>query len=94
MTAHICTTNYFVKSPLGEWQSKNWDPEVGTTTFDEFCTALTKGFGLVEADLADLPFNHTSRMVTLGPGFSVDLAIVNYANWIKAVRTLYGFSIR
>ena len=55
--------------------------------------ALNKGFGPIEADLADLPFNHTSRMVALGPGFSADLSIVNYANWIKAVSP-YGFSIR
>ncbi|SCV73372.1 BQ2448_7298 [Microbotryum intermedium] len=27
--------------PLGSWQERNWDPAVGTNTFDQFCEALT-----------------------------------------------------
>ncbi|KAI0641128.1 peptidase S28 [Trametes meyenii] len=27
-------------NPLGGWQGKNWDPEVGSTGFADFCTAL------------------------------------------------------
>lgn len=32
--------------PLGDWQSKNWDPAVGTTDFDVFCATLAE----VESD--------------------------------------------
>ncbi|RDB14917.1 putative extracellular serine carboxypeptidase [Hypsizygus marmoreus] len=71
-----------IESPLGSWQSKVWNPAVGSTTFDRFCDALNKPFGRLQAT-ADLPFNHSARMVTVAPGLSVDFAIVNYANWIK-----------
>ncbi|KAF8073998.1 serine carboxypeptidase S28-domain-containing protein [Lyophyllum atratum] len=71
-----------LESPLGSWQSKVWDPAVGSTRFDEFCTALNKPFGSFAA-AADLPFNHTARMVTVADGLKVDFAIVNYANYIK-----------
>jgi len=30
------------QSPLGSWQSKNWDPAVGSTAFDQFCKAINK----------------------------------------------------
>lgn len=33
----------------------------------------------------ELPFGHPKRMVSLGQGFSIDLAIINYGNWIKEV---------
>ncbi|KAF8228544.1 peptidase S28 [Tricholoma matsutake] len=72
-----------LESPLGAWQSKNWDPAVGSTAFDDFCAALNKPLGWAPAYLADLPFNHIRRMVTLSPEFSVDLSIINYSRWIK-----------
>ncbi|KAG5653760.1 hypothetical protein H0H81_010847 [Sphagnurus paluster] len=69
-----------LESPLGSWQSKVWDPTVGDKTFDKFCEALN---GHANVAIAELPFNHTSRMVTVAEGFRVDFAIVNYAKWIK-----------
>jgi len=56
---------------------------VGSTIFDEFCTALNKTPGSIQPGSADLPFNHAKRMVTVSPGFPVDFAIINYAKWIK-----------
>lgn len=58
---------------------------MGSTVFDEFCTALNKTPGRIHAGLADLPFNHAKRMVTVSPGFPVDFAVINYAKWIKEV---------
>ncbi|KAF9464098.1 serine carboxypeptidase S28-domain-containing protein [Collybia nuda] len=71
-----------VQGPLGSWQSKNWDPAVGSTRFDEFCTALSAPFGNFSA-AAELPFNHPERMVPVTTGFSVDFSIINYANYVK-----------
>jgi hypothetical protein len=34
-----------LQSPLGYWQAKNWDPEVGSKEFYGFCDALTAGGG-------------------------------------------------
>ncbi|GLB38681.1 putative peptidase S28 [Lyophyllum shimeji] len=72
-----------IQEPLGSWQSKVWDPAVGSATFDEFCGNLSKPFGHFSAAAADLPFNHPSRMVAIADDFHVDFAIVNYAKWIK-----------
>ncbi|WVQ81073.1 hypothetical protein IAT38_003195 [Cryptococcus sp. DSM 104549] len=32
-----------ISSPLGYWQAQNWDPDVGSLEFDNFCAALTAG---------------------------------------------------
>ncbi|KAF5377966.1 hypothetical protein D9615_006701 [Tricholomella constricta] len=72
-----------IEAPLGSWQSKVWDPTVGSTTFDDFCHALKKPLGHHNASIADQPFGHTSRMVTIADGFKLDFSIVNYALWIK-----------
>ncbi|KDQ62701.1 hypothetical protein JAAARDRAFT_121424 [Jaapia argillacea MUCL 33604] len=71
-----------LETPLGSWQAKNWDPEVGSTKFDEFCEALAKPpFG--HHALRDLPFGDDSRMVRLPGGLTVDFAVLNYAKYIK-----------
>lgn len=63
------------QTPLEYWQSKNWDPAVGSTVFDDFCTQLNTNATGEDAD----------RNVTIG-GLSVNPALVNYAEWIKDVR--------
>jgi len=72
-----------LETPLGSWQSKNWDPAVGSTAFDDFCTALNKPPAGVLANITDIPFNHPRRMVEVSPKFSIDFSIFNYAKWIK-----------
>jgi hypothetical protein len=72
------------QSPLGSWQSKNWDPAVGSTQFDDFCAALSAPLGKSNVTV-ELPFNHPERMIAVTDGFSVDLSIFNYAKYIKQV---------
>jgi hypothetical protein len=45
--------------PLGAWQAKNWDESVGSSSFDEFCDAITstdEGGELVSTFLEGLGF--------------------------------------
>jgi len=74
-----------LESPLGTWQAKCWDPEVGSTAFDEFCESLDKWIIPGRVSVADmkLPFGHPKRMVPLGQDLALDIAIVNYGKWIK-----------
>ncbi|TEB20680.1 peptidase S28 [Coprinellus micaceus] len=74
-----------LESPLGYWQAKCWDPEFGSTKFDDFCGTLSRPFSRVmaAADIESLPFEDEKRMVTFEDGFTVDVAVVNYAQWIK-----------
>jgi hypothetical protein len=83
----VCATSVknIWQQPLGQWQDKCWDPKVGSTAFDAFCDILGKPFGLVSPANMDLPFGHPKRMVSLGQGFALDIAIINYGNWIKEV---------
>ncbi|THU97122.1 peptidase S28 [Dendrothele bispora CBS 962.96] len=69
-----------IESPLGSWQSKNWDPAVGSTAFDQFCEAINKP---VCIDVTSLEFGHPDRLVNVTDGLTVDMAIVNYGNYIK-----------
>ncbi|KAL0945264.1 hypothetical protein HGRIS_000775 [Hohenbuehelia grisea] len=71
-----------IESPLGSWQSKNWNPEIGSTTFDEFCTALNKP-PLSRRGTNDLPYGHEARLVTLPDDLVVDWAIINYGKYIR-----------
>ncbi|KAJ3882525.1 serine carboxypeptidase S28-domain-containing protein [Lentinula edodes] len=72
-----------IESPLGSWQAKVWDPEVGSTTFDEFCVALNQPLGHKKPDVTRLEYGHPDRMVSFPGGLKVDIAIVNYGAWIK-----------
>ncbi|KAJ3833081.1 serine carboxypeptidase S28-domain-containing protein [Lentinula raphanica] len=72
-----------IESPLGSWQAKVWDPEVGSTTFDEFCAALNKPPGHKNPDVMLLEYGHPDRMVSVPGGLKVDFAIINYGAWIK-----------
>ncbi|KAF8965115.1 serine carboxypeptidase S28-domain-containing protein [Flammula alnicola] len=72
-----------LESPLGSWQAKCWDPEVGSTGFDDFCDFLDKPFGRVTTAALDLPFGHEDRKVFLEDGLALDIAIINYGKWVK-----------
>jgi hypothetical protein len=86
--------NYIWQSPLGAWQAKVWDPEVGSTAFDRFCESLDKWmlpFGRVSAADMELPFGHPKRMVSLGQELALDIAVVNYGKWIKEVSSPFFY---
>jgi len=70
-------------TPLEYWQSKNWDPNVGSTKFDEFCEFLKKPL-IGRSEIAALPIGHDDRLVTLMDNLKIDFSVVNYAKWIKA----------
>jgi len=66
------------------WQAKNWDPEVGSGEFDEFCKRINHPVNsfedAVEAIGADL--DDAMALVDV-PGF--DFALLNYAAYVRAV---------
>ncbi|KAL5501476.1 MGSCP1 [Sanghuangporus vaninii] len=62
-----------LSSPLGSWQAKNWDPEVGSDTFKRFCAALAHSFG----------GKSDERSIALPGGLEVPITVLNYANYIK-----------
>ncbi|KAF9013147.1 serine carboxypeptidase S28-domain-containing protein [Cyathus striatus] len=73
-------------SPLGSWQAKCWDPEVGSTTFDDFCETLGKPFGRISATAAgELPYGNQERLVQVegAEGLALDFAVLNYAKWVR-----------
>ncbi|EIW65216.1 peptidase S28 [Trametes versicolor FP-101664 SS1] len=57
-----------LSNPLGAWQSNNWDPAVGSTSFARFCAAL------------GTPDNATVHTVQ---GITVSNATFNYATYIN-----------
>ncbi|KAN0131018.1 peptidase S28 [Lactarius tabidus] len=60
--------------PLDFWQARNWDPAVGSTTFDHFCATLN----------GDTPtMKDTARTVHLPGGLNVNVGLLNYAKWIR-----------
>ncbi|EIM81403.1 peptidase S28 [Stereum hirsutum FP-91666 SS1] len=63
-----------LETPLEYWQSKNWDPAVGSTVFDDFCTLLNNETTTTSTNGSD--------SVTV-QGLEVNNALVNYAGWIK-----------
>ncbi|KAF8625999.1 hypothetical protein AX17_006722 [Amanita inopinata Kibby_2008] len=69
-----------ISNVLSEWQSKNWDPAVGTTTFDNFCTAINAP---ANASSSNRPFNDPRRLIHVTDGFDVDIAIINYGRYTK-----------
>ncbi|KAI5119050.1 hypothetical protein M0805_005916 [Coniferiporia weirii] len=62
-----------LSSPLGAWQAKNWDPEVGSNRFNLFCDALASPFAGKEAD----------EKLVLPGGLEVPITVHNYAKYIK-----------
>ncbi|KAF8651928.1 hypothetical protein AX16_004572 [Volvariella volvacea WC 439] len=69
--------------PLGSWQDRNWDPEVGSTNFEEFCATLSGHHSRISQGISSLPFGHPDRSVRASNGLKVDFVIWNYAKWIR-----------
>jgi len=72
-----------ISYPLGSWQSKNWDPAVGSNEFDKFCAALNAPPFGASSKVVTLPFNSTERQVKTINGLSLDFSLLNYAKYIK-----------
>ncbi|KAF8557400.1 peptidase S28 [Imleria badia] len=70
-----------LEGPLGAWQSKNWDPTVGSTSFDELCESLSKP--MLDPHTAALPIGHEDRLLTLWDDQKIDFSVLNYAEWIR-----------
>jgi hypothetical protein len=64
------------QNPLDSWQDRNWDPAVGSTTFDDFCATLNGETPTVQ---------DTERTVLLPGGPKVNVALLSYAKWIREV---------
>ena len=66
------------------WQDKNWDPEVGSEEFDEFCKRINRPHKSLEEAMratgAD-PDDVTELVNT--PGF--DFTLLNYAAYVRTV---------
>lgn len=69
--------------PLSAFQGKNWDAEVGTTQFEEFCAAL-EGKGGDESPVA---LDDETRMMhewnQVLPGFPLDMTLLRHARFIR-----------
>ncbi|KAI0917296.1 hypothetical protein AcW2_007465 [Taiwanofungus camphoratus] len=75
-----------LESPLGYWQGKNWDPEVGSTGFDEFCDALSQPFVGDDGDFSGdglIAYDDDAKTVALPGGLNVPLTVYNYARYVK-----------
>ncbi|KAI0648136.1 peptidase S28 [Trametes meyenii] len=71
-----------LESPLGAWQAKVWDPEVGSTRFDEFCAALARPF--ISGDESDtVVYEAALGLVKVAENLSVPVPVYNYARYIK-----------
>ncbi|KAF9643255.1 peptidase S28 [Thelephora ganbajun] len=65
------------------WQAKNWDPEIGSEEFEEFCKRINHPFDSVEDAVGAIGAD-TEDVVTLvnSPGF--DFTLLNYAAYVRA----------
>ncbi|KAI8455109.1 extracellular serine carboxypeptidase [Phakopsora pachyrhizi] len=63
-----------LSSPLGSWQLRNWDPEVGSQAFEHFCDALASG-----SNANDLVFESREKYSSLFPieGFEDEKEDIN-----------------
>ncbi|KAH8114486.1 peptidase S28 [Phellopilus nigrolimitatus] len=62
-----------LSSPLGAWQAKNWNPEVGSSEFDKFCAALAQPFGHKGAN----------EIIVLPGQLELPVTVYNYAKYLK-----------
>lgn len=76
--------------PLGSFQNKNWDEDVGDTDFEVFCAALAgnqTGFGELmrwDADEMLLQPDETNDLDGPKPtAFPLDFTLLNYAKYIR-----------
>ncbi len=72
-------------SAHGGWQSRNWDPAVGSEGFYEFCDALTADGGEGEGEGKDGGFlmNVEGLLVAKLPILRIPRVVMNYAGWVK-----------
>jgi len=67
------------------WQAKNWDPEVGSEEFDEFCKGINRPFNSAEDAVEATGVDIEDVMALIStPGF--DFTLLNYAAYVRAVR--------
>jgi len=78
--------------PLGSFQGKNWDEEVGDTGFEVFCAALAgyhTGAGeLMRWDADEILLQPDETNALDGPkplAVPLDLTLINYAKYIREV---------
>jgi len=72
-------------SARGSWQSKNWDPAVGSTRWDDFCDALvgkSNNESLITEDIAALESDGHELLESLKVE-AVDFTIFNYARYVR-----------
>jgi hypothetical protein len=69
--------------PLSTWEDQNWDPAVSSTTFDQFCATLNGNTPTLK---------DTEHTVLLGGGLKANIALSNYAKWIREVRIPYPYA--
>ena len=68
------------------WPSKVWDPQVGSTGFEEFCAALDRPLGHGDAARSSfVGYDADTEMVALPGGLNVPKVVYNYAQYIKEV---------
>ncbi|KAI0632354.1 peptidase S28 [Trametes polyzona] len=71
-----------LSSPLGYWQGKVWDPEVGSTGWDEFCAALNKPF-TPWGEVSAAAYDESVGLVTVDENLAIPVPVYNYARYIK-----------
>ena len=79
----------YLQSPLGHWQARNWDPQVGTTGWDDFCAALDGNF-VADPDLEFAVYDERQKMVVLSENLMVPVPVYNYAQYIKLVSAIHA----
>ena len=69
------------------WQAKNWDPQVGSKEFDEFCKKIDHPFSSFEdaVETTGVDLDDVMALVD-APGF--DFILLNYAAYVRAVSQL------
>jgi len=78
---------------FGSWQAKNWDPEVGSDEFDEFCKRINHPLSLSEGTMNALGLDADDAMVLVSaPGF--DRTLLNYAAYVRTVRRIGVWLLR
>ena len=72
---------------LESWQAKNWDPDVGSDEFDEFCKRINHPYNSFQDAVETTGVDADDVMVLISaPGF--DFTLLNYAAYVRAVRQL------
>lgn len=70
--------------PLGAWQARNWDPDVGSTGFEDFCDDLLRSDEAAgstaqwPSERKQIPFGTAAKV-----GVSAHTYLENYARYIR-----------